>query len=480
MTEIIKGGNLPLGGESMRVAVVRRDDGPGSPVVDAAALLVGADGKVRGRGDLVFYNQPEHAASAVRLLGDARGEGGVTADWLEIDPGRVEPCVERIVVAASCDGGTFGEVEDLYLRAVGAATGEQLALYAVEGATTETAILLGEFYRRDGGWKFRAVGQGYASGLPGLATDFGFTVPDEAPAEPPAAPAPAPFPDRLPLPPPLPGMAAPAPVPVPVPPAFPSPSPPSPPSPLPSPSSLPAAGSPQPAAGPPQPQVVVKTVGAAPAPVSVAPDLVPEGRLNALPFEFGKEFPTIRRSGLGPGIVEVDTPLPRGFVVVDVVKEGVGYVNVALLKPEGRRKTEIMASRIDDLSGRTVFRNLGDLPLRLEVDTRCAWTLTLRPVTVVPELVDRVEGHGPDVLAHSHHLLDIKVRNLGKEEERGHMEVHAVRNNDNRERVFHRPDRGRGVATLPLSPRLLIIDAPGPWSIEPTELNAVSFWLRHR
>ncbi|MFE4259914.1 TerD family protein [Streptomyces sp. NPDC056883] len=467
MTEIIKGGNLPLSGESMRVAVVRRDGGPGSPAVDAAALLVGADGKVRGRGDLVFYNQPEHAGSAVRLLGDARGEGGVTADWLEIDPGRVEPCVERIVVAASCDGGTFAEVEDLYLRAVGAATGEQLALYAVEGATTETAILLGEFYRRDGGWKFRAVGQGYASGLPGLATDFGFTVPDEEPA------APAAFPDRLPLPPPLPGPARPAAAP----PAFPSPSPPSPPSPL------PAPGSPQPAAGPPQPQVVLKTAGAAPvpvAPVSVAPDLVPEGRLNALPFEFGKEFPPIRRSGLGPGIVEVDTPFPRGFVVVDVVKEGVGYVNVALLKPEGRRKTEIMASRIDDLSGRTVFRNLGDLPLRLEVDTRCAWTLTLRPVTVVPELVDRVEGHGPDVLAHSHHLLDIKVRNLGKEEERGRMEVHAVRNNDNRERVFHRPDRGRGVATLPLSPRLLIIDAPGPWSIEPTELNAVSFWLRNR
>ncbi|MCX5298714.1 hypothetical protein OG898_19875 [Streptomyces sp. NBC_00193] len=218
-----------------------------------------------------------------------------------------------------------------------------------------------------------------------------------------------------------------------------------------------------------------------PLPVPVAPDPAPEGRLNALPFEFGKEFPTIRRSGLGPGIVEVDIPLPRGFVVVDLVKEGAGYVKVTLLKPEGRRRTDIMASRIDDLSGRTVFRNLGDFPVRLEVHTRCAWTLTLRPVTVVPELVDRVEGRGPDVLAHSHDLLDIKVRNLGKEEEeRGHMEVHAVRNNDNRERVFHRPDRGRGIATLPLSPRLLIINAPGPWSIEPTHLNAVGFWLRHR
>lgn len=100
----------------MRVAVVRRDGGPDAPAVDAAALLADAGGKVRDRGDLVYYNQPEHAGSAVRLLGSAQGEGGVTADWLEIDPGRVEPSVERIVVAASCDGGTFGEVEDLCLQ----------------------------------------------------------------------------------------------------------------------------------------------------------------------------------------------------------------------------------------------------------------------------------------------------------------------------------------------------------------------------
>ncbi|MFH9727498.1 TerD family protein [Streptomyces sp. NPDC017254] len=108
MTQIIKGGNLPLSGEPMRVAVVRRSGGAGAPEVGAAALLVDGGGKVRGRGDLVFYNQPEHAGSGVRLAGHAQGEGGVVADWLEIDPGRVEPSVERIMVAASCDGGTFG------------------------------------------------------------------------------------------------------------------------------------------------------------------------------------------------------------------------------------------------------------------------------------------------------------------------------------------------------------------------------------
>lgn len=148
----------------MRVAVVRRSGGAEAPKVDAAALLVDASGKARDRGDLVFYNQPEHAGSGVRLLGDAQGEGGVVADWLEIDPGRIEAAVERVVVAASCDGGTFGEVEDLYVRAVSAATGAQLALYAVEDATTETAILLGEFYRRNGGGSSGRWGRGTTRG----------------------------------------------------------------------------------------------------------------------------------------------------------------------------------------------------------------------------------------------------------------------------------------------------------------------------
>ncbi|MFF3210798.1 TerD family protein [Streptomyces sp. NPDC002886] len=482
MTEIIKGGNLPLGGEPMRVAVVRRDGGPGSPAVDAAALLVGAGGKVRGRGDLVFYNQPEHAASAVRLLGDARGDGGVTADWLEIDPGRVEPSVERIVVAASCDGGTFGEVADLYLRAVSEATGEQLALYAVDGATTETAILLGEFYRRDGGWKFRAVGQGYASGLPGLAADFGFTVPEE-PEEPEdredredreEGPAPAPFPDRLPLPPPLPEPAAPAvPTAVPAPPAFRAP---------------PAESAPRLSDG------VEKTTGPAtegpaatgpattgPVPTAAVPGDVPSGRRNALPAEFGQEFPEVRYSGRGREIIEVDTLLPRGFVVVDLVKEAEGYVHVNVLDRGSDNGRQIMVSVLDDLRGRTVFRHGGKAAIRLEVDTYlCAWTITLRPVTVVHELDGRIEGRGPDVLAYSRYIDHIKVGNLGRGDERGYMTVHAVRNNDNRDLVFERESRGRNTVEVPMSPRLLVIDAPGAWSVEPTELSAIGFWIRNR
>ncbi|WP_185899865.1 TerD family protein, partial [Streptomyces sp. WAC07061] len=197
MTQIIKGGNLPVSGEPMRVAVVRRAAGPGVPEIDPAALLLDDGGKVRGRSDLVFYNQRAHATSAVELLGNARSEDGRTADWLEIDPGRVEPEVERIVIAASCEGATFGEIPGLYLEAVSTATGERMVVYSVDDddATTETAYVLGEFYRRDGGWKFRAVGQGYDSGLPGLAGDYGFAVEEEAESgtrEADAGPPPAP------------------------------------------------------------------------------------------------------------------------------------------------------------------------------------------------------------------------------------------------------------------------------------------------
>src|SRR5690606_40317848 len=86
----------------------------------------------------------------------------------------------------SADGGTFGQVPGLYVRVLDAASGAEVARFDSTGATTETAFVLGELYHRQGAWKFRAVGQGYDSGLAGLATDFGISV-DE-----PATPQPAP------------------------------------------------------------------------------------------------------------------------------------------------------------------------------------------------------------------------------------------------------------------------------------------------
>ncbi|OKJ04903.1 stress response protein [Streptomyces sp. CB01249] len=183
MTTLSKGANMPVAPSAVR-AVLSWTAGPGVPDVDASALVLGADGRVRSDGDFVFYNQPRHASGAVRHLGKQPG-----SDTLEADLAALGPEVERIALCASADGGTFGQVPGLHLRLLDAGSGAELARFDM-AAGPETAYVCGELYRRAGGWKFRAVGQGYASGLAGLATDFGISVDEPRTAPAPAAPAP--------------------------------------------------------------------------------------------------------------------------------------------------------------------------------------------------------------------------------------------------------------------------------------------------
>ncbi|MFB8053484.1 TerD family protein [Streptomyces rubiginosohelvolus] len=186
-----KGTNVPVPAGAVRVELGWHA-APGAPDVDASALLLVA-GKVRSDADFVFYNQPAHASGAVRHEGKRTAPDGIT-DTLLVDFGKVEPGIERIVVAASADGGSFGRVSGLYVRVTDAAGGSELARFESTDATVETAFILGELYLRQGAWKFRAVGQGYSTGLEGLATDFGISVdePQQAPPAPPAVPAPVP------------------------------------------------------------------------------------------------------------------------------------------------------------------------------------------------------------------------------------------------------------------------------------------------
>ncbi|MFE9609725.1 TerD family protein [Streptomyces sp. NPDC006012] len=216
-----KGSNAPVPTTALRVELGWRSE-PGVPDVDASALLLVA-GKVRSDGDFVFYNQPAHSSGAVRHEGKRNTAGKVT-DTLFVDLARVEAAVERVVLAASADGGTFGRVPDLYIAVTDAARGDMVARFDSTGATVETAFVLGEFYRRQGGWKFRAVGQGYSSGLEGLATDFGITVDEPQHAAPHPAPAAAPpMPPQAPTLPPAVAAQPPATAPAPVaPPAVPS------------------------------------------------------------------------------------------------------------------------------------------------------------------------------------------------------------------------------------------------------------------
>lgn len=191
-----KGSNVVVPAPAVRIELGWRS-GAGVPDADASALLLVA-GKVRSDADFVFYNQPAHASGAVRHEGKRSADGQVT-DTISVDLARVEPAIENVVLAASADGGTFGQVPGLYIRVLDAADGAEIARYDSADASVETAFVLGELYRRQGAWKFRAVGQGYGTGLAGLAGDYGITV--DEPQTPAPTPAPAPTPTPAPAPP---------------------------------------------------------------------------------------------------------------------------------------------------------------------------------------------------------------------------------------------------------------------------------------
>ncbi|MFI2186851.1 TerD family protein [Streptomyces sioyaensis] len=235
---MLKGSNVPVPAAAVRVELGWQA-APGTPDVDASALLL-VSGKVRDDGDFVFYNQAAHRSGAVRHEGK-RPAGGALTDSLTVELAAVEPAVDTVVLAASAHDGTFGSVPGLHIRVLDAAGGAELARFDSQDAGPETAFVLGELYRRQGAWKFRAVGQGYDTGLAGLATDFGISVEEPTAPQPPSAPAPAvpPSAPAVPTPPPAapPAMApappmAPPPVPtgqpvtsVPPPPGQPAPAP---------------------------------------------------------------------------------------------------------------------------------------------------------------------------------------------------------------------------------------------------------------
>ncbi|MFJ7252431.1 TerD family protein [Streptomyces sp. NPDC098085] len=265
---MVKGSNVPLDALAVR-AVLRWTPGAGVPDVDASALLLGAGGRVRSDEDFVFYNQPRHPSGLVRRLPKRSVPEGLT-DGIEADLNALDPSVDQVVVAASSDGAAFAQVRDLriLLYDAASASGDPLAVFDVRPETgEETAIICGELYRRGDGWKFRAVGQGYPTGLVGLATAFGISV-DEAEAA--AEPGPAPSPAGAPLP-----AAAAVPVTAP---GFPPPAPAFPPAPAPGPDSQvtvqhqqPAYGYPQPAVAQPAPQAVPQPAYGYPQPATAGP-----------------------------------------------------------------------------------------------------------------------------------------------------------------------------------------------------------------
>ncbi|MDQ0911611.1 stress response protein SCP2 [Streptomyces canus] len=182
MTAMTPGSNIPLSAARVTVDVA-------APVrLDVSGLLLTADGKVRSDDDFIFYNQPSGPGVTYR------SGGGTAPDAITVDTSAVPPGIEKIVVTASPDaaGQTFQGIEPT-ATIRNADDNSVLATFTPPQLGTETALVIVEVYLRNGAWKARAVGQGYANGLAGIATDFGVTVEEPAPT-PAAAPVAPPQP----------------------------------------------------------------------------------------------------------------------------------------------------------------------------------------------------------------------------------------------------------------------------------------------
>ena len=178
MTTLTPGANAPVTGSSLIVTL--RHGAIAGADMDVSAFLLTAAGKVRTDEDMCFYGQPDVAGGAVRLKG---AEGGVTR--FAVDLGQLPEDVEKVVFAATIheQKATFAAQPEGEIRLE--IDGEASGAIPCSGMT-ETALILGELYRRQGAWKIRIVGQGFNGGLAALAPHFGVVVGDE----PAAAPAP--------------------------------------------------------------------------------------------------------------------------------------------------------------------------------------------------------------------------------------------------------------------------------------------------
>ena len=187
---LVKGGNLSLTARAPGLTAVVVGLGwdvaaeAGTAFdLDASAMLVGRSGRVLSDAHFVFFNNLVSPDGAVRHTGDnLTGAGEGDDEQIEVDLGAVPPEAPRVVFPVSIYDAdrrrqTFGQVRSAYIRVVDRHGGTELARYDLSSdASTETAMIFGELYRAGDDWKFRAVGQGWDSGLRGIATDYGVHV----------------------------------------------------------------------------------------------------------------------------------------------------------------------------------------------------------------------------------------------------------------------------------------------------------------
>ncbi|MEU5996791.1 TerD family protein [Streptomyces sp. NPDC047197] len=182
MHEIVKGANATLSALSANadsvIVSLSWSSPSGQGDADVSVLLLGDKGKVRSNADFFFYNNPAATDGSVQLLGLTPTENG-NEDRIQLDLSSLPAEVDTIVIAASRhQRAQFGELENLRLTLTDG-SGDAVLGFAITDASVESAFVFGEIYRRNEEWKFRAVGQGYETGLAGLATDYGIEIDED-------------------------------------------------------------------------------------------------------------------------------------------------------------------------------------------------------------------------------------------------------------------------------------------------------------
>ncbi len=151
--------------------------------LDAAAFMVGANGKCPTEQEFIYYHNLSHPSEALKHMGDnLTGEGEGDDEQIEVDLAKIPANIEKVAFTVTIyDADTrrqnFGQVNNAFIRIYNEETGEEMIRYDLgEDFSIETAAVFGELYKNAGEWKFNAIGNGFQGGLAALCANFGVEV----------------------------------------------------------------------------------------------------------------------------------------------------------------------------------------------------------------------------------------------------------------------------------------------------------------
>ncbi|MCX4980746.1 TerD family protein [Streptomyces sp. NBC_00572] len=389
---------------------------------ELAALLLGADGRVRGDADMVFEGQPVHPSGAVRHEPAS----------LVIELGAVEATVERIVVAGSAGAGVLSAI---------APNGDAVASCTVTGAPDAAAVAFAEFFRESGGWKFTRIGQGYASGLAGLVTEYGVEVEGYEPETAVAGPVPLTGVAKVP------GQAPPR-------------------------EGAPAVGEPvgAPAAAGP----VGAPAAARPFPPADRPYELVEG------WEFGPVFEPLVAEGFGNDVIALDDRVGDGPVLVEVAQEGRGYLGLFTLDRRNKDESDFLLNDLlPEFRGSTFAQVPKGRPLRMRLDAENRWILRVKPLAAARRLEGTLHGYGPELLLYLGNGADLRVDVQGSPEDgRGYAGIQSYEVEGrtggglpHMDLLLNEIGPLRQTVPVPRGPQLLHLRAEGSWTFTVKELD---------